>query len=415
MRSKTVARVRGLDELRSTVLGDVADALAAHLTRRHVAWTTTETYLRAAAHFARWLGRSRAEAARGTVRGFWSRHLPQCRCTGRINRSRIIVRAALRHLVTVLRAASGFDEQLPGRTPVDDEVDRFDLFLGSTVGAAASTRARRRLDVRQFLASVFADRPVDPSAISPADVHRFVTARLRPCRPGTVGVITSSLRGYFRFLRIDGRCPDGLIEAVPRIAEWRLAVLPNHLTEDEMQHFLASFDPRTRRGRRDRAMALCMVILGLRAGEIAALRLHDVDWSDGRLRVPATKTRRGRELPLPVAVGRALAAYIRQGRPRTTSDRLFIRIGVLEGEPIDAAGVRTATRLAYARAGLPARYTGTHRLRHTAATRLARTGASIKAIADVLGHASLDSAAIYAKVDLPRLRAVALPWPGRSR
>ena len=147
----------------------------------------------------------------------------------------------------------------------------------------------------------------------------------------------------------------------------------------------------------------------------AALRLHDVDWSEGRLLVPATKTRRGRELPLPVAVGRALAAYIRQGRPRTTSDRLFIRIGVLEGEPIDAAGVRTATRLAYARAGLPARYTGTHRLRHTAATRLARTGASIKAIADVLGHASLDSAAIYAKVDLPRLRAVALPWPGRSR
>ena len=415
MRSKTIARVRGLDDLRATVLGDVADALASHLARRHVAWTTAETYLRAAAHFARWLGRRSAHASRSNVRAFWSRHLPRCRCPGRVNRSRIGVRAALGHLATVLRVAKCFDEELPPRTPVDDEVDRFDRYLTSILGAAASTRARRRLDARQFLTSVFADRLIDPSVISPADVHRFVTARPRPCRPGTLGVITSSLRSYFRFLHLEGRCPDGLMEAVPRVAEWRLAALPTHLTDDETRRFLASFDPRTPRGRRDRAMALCMVVLGLRAGEVAALRLHDVDWRDGRLRVPSTKTQRGRELPLPEDVGRAVAAFVRHGRPRTTSDRLFLRIGVLEGEALDSAGVRIAVRLAYARAGLPAQYTGTHRLRHTAATRLVKTGAGVKAIADVLGHASLDSAAIYAKVDLPRLRAVALPWPGRSR
>jgi len=158
-----------------------------------------------------------------------------------------------------------------------------------------------------------------------------------------------------------------------------------------------------------------MIILGLRAAEVASLRLSDVDWRDGRLHVPATKTSRSRDLPIPGIVGRALAAYLRRGRPESASTHLFLRIGVLEGEPMDSATVRIAVRLGYARANLPAKYTGTHRLRHTAATRLVETGAGVKEIADVLGHASLDSIAIYAKVNLPRLRAVALPWPGRSR
>jgi integrase len=228
-------------------------------------------------------------------------------------------------------------------------------------------------------------------------------------------VIASSLRSYLRFLRLEGRCPDGLEEAVPRVAQWRLSTLPAHLDEDELRRFLASFDRRTPRGRRDLAMALCMSTLGLRAAEVAAMRLRDVDWRGGRMRVPATKTRRGRELPIPDDVGRAVAASLRHGRPRDACDRLFVRIGVREGEPLKSEIVRIAVRRGYARAGLPSRYTGTHRLRHTAATRLVTAGAGVKAIADVLGHASLDSAEIYAKVDLPRLRAVALAWPGSAR
>jgi integrase len=325
----------------------------------------------------------------------------------------IDVRAALGHVVVVAKAAGRFEEKLPPRRPLDDEVERFDAFLTTVCGAAESTRRRRSLDVRQFLSSVFRDGPVRSMAITAADIQRFVTRRR--FRPGTLGVITVSLRSYIRFLRLEGRCPESLLDAVPRVAKWRLASLPAHLTEDELQRLFTSFDTRTRRGRRDRAIALFMVFLGLRAGEVAALKLHDIDWRNGRLRVPPTKTCRGRELPLPAVVGRALATFVRRSRPRSDSDRLFLRIGVLEGQPLDSACVRTAMRLAYARAGFPRHYTGTHRLRHTAATRLVTSGASVKAIADVLGHASLDSAAIYAKVDLPRLRAVALPWPGRSR
>jgi len=410
-----VLLARGLNDLRSSGLSEVADSLASHLARRHVASNTVEKYLRAAFHFARWLDRRGDLPSRTSVRSFLTAHLPRCRCRGRIHRSLIDVRAALGHLVAVLKAAGRFDEELPPRGPVDDEVERFDAYMTFVCGAAASTRARRLLDVRQFLSSAFPDGPVQSMTITASDIQRFVTVRPRPYRPGTLGVITGSLRSYLRFLRLEGRCPDGLLDAVPRVAKWRLASLPAHLTDDEFRRFLASFDTHTRRGRRDRAMALCMVLLGLRAAEVAALKLRDVDWRVGCLRVPPTKTQRGRELPLPAVVGRALAAFVHSGRPRASSDRLFLRIGVLEGEPLDSACVRIAVRLAYARAGLPRNYTGTHRLRHTAATRLVRSGASIKAVADVLGHDSLDSTAIYAKVDLPRLRGVALPWPRMSR
>lgn len=413
MRPKSVVLVRGLTDLRSTGLREVADALVSHLARRHVARMTVEKYLRAASHFARWLDRHGVVPSRTSVGSFLTAHLPRCRCRGRIHRSRIDVHAALGHLVAVLKAAGRFDEELPPRRPVDDEVERFDTYLTSVCGAAASTRRRRCLDVLQFLSSVFRDGPVRPMAIAASDIQRFVTQRR--CRPGTLGVITVSLRSYLRFLRLEGRCREGLLDAVPRVAKWRLASLPAHLSEQELRRLLASFNTRTPRGRRDRAMALCMVLLGLRAAEVAALRLQDVDWRGGRLRVPPTKTRRGRELPLPGVLGRALATCVRKGRPRADSDRLFVRIGVLEGEPLDSECVRLAMRLAYARAGFPRHYTGTHRLRHTAATRLVRSGASAKAIADLLGHVSLDSVAIYAKVDLTRLRAVALPWPGRSR
>lgn len=415
MRSKSVVRARGLEELRASSLGTVADALAERLTHHRLSWVVVERHLRASAHFARWLDRRGGIPARSSVRAFLFGHLPRCRCRERTHHTRIDVRAALGHLVAVLRSVQRFDEEVQPRGPIDDEVDRFDTYLVTILGAATSTRARRRLDTREFLTSVFPGRAILPTRIRAADVHRFIESRRLRCQPGTMGVIATSLRSYFRFLQLNGRCPAGLLDSVPHVANWRLSSLPAHLSEDEARRFLASFDPRTARGRRDRAMSLCMIFLGLRAAEVAALRLHDVDWRASRVRVPPTKTRRGRELPLPNSVGCALAAFVRRGRPRTTSDRLFVRLGTLEGEPLDSSGVRVAVRMAYARAGLPRHYTGTHRLRHTAATRLALSGASVKAIADILGHASLDSAAIYAKVDLPRLRAVAMPWPGRSR
>jgi integrase/recombinase XerD len=417
MRSKSVVRARGLSELRSSVLRDVAEAYSAYLAHRHLAWVTVETYLRIVAHFARWLGRQGEQVVpvRSHVRTFLSVHLPRCRCRIRVQRAGIATRAALRHLLAVLRAQGRLEEESPRRMPVEEEVARFEVYLRDVRGCAQATRHQRTVYVRQLLSSVFGAGAVDPARVTPSVVYRFVTSRPRPCRPGTLSAITVSVRSYLRFLCLEGRCPAGLLDAVPHVARWRLDSLPSRLSEDELRRFLACFDSGTPRGRRDYAMALCMVVLGLRAVEVAALRLRDVDWRNGRLHVPPTKTRRGRDLPLLRGVGQALIAYLKRGRPRGSTDHLFLRIGVLEGEPLDSACVRSAVRLAYARAGFPKHYTGTHRLRHTAATRLVVRGATAKEVADVLGHADLGSTAIYAKVDLPRLRAVALPWPGRSR
>jgi site-specific recombinase XerD len=412
VRNKGAVLALGLAELRETQFSDLADAFSAHLARRRIAWSTVEDYLRTAAHFARWLTKRAAQASRRSLRSFVSGHLPRCRCPGRLHRCRIDARAALGHFATVLRAAGRFDDELPARCPVDDEVERYVTYLRDVRGCAPATCGKRSKYVHQFLSGL-GQGPVEVARITPSKIRDFVVARPRPCRAATSGAIAGMLRSYLRFLCLEGRCPAGLVEAVPRPAHWRLASLPVRLSEGEVKRFLASFDPRARRGRRDRAMALCMVVLGLRAAEVAALELGDVFWREGRLRVPPTKTRRGRELPLPESVGRALAAYVRRGRPIGGGTRLFLRLGVLEGQPLDSAGVRCSVRQAYARAGLPEHYTGTHRLRHTAATRLVTGGASVKEIADVLGHASIDSTAIYAKVDLPRLRAVALPWPGR--
>ena len=156
----------------------------------------------------------------------------------------------------------------------------------------------------------------------------------------------------------------------------------------------------------------CALDLGLRRGEIAGLSLDDIDWRAGTLRLRHTKGRREDSLPLPEATGRAIAEYLRLERPQTTSRAIFVRHAPPIGQPIGPDTVGKAIRQAYARAGLP--YTRAHLLRHTMASRLLASGSSLKEVADVLRHRSLDTTQIYAKLDSRNLSTVALPWPGRE-
>lgn len=165
-------------------------------------------------------------------------------------------------------------------------------------------------------------------------------------------------------------------------------------------------------GRRDHAMTLCLVQLGLRAGEIAALTLEDVDWRAGTMRLAKSKEHRASLLPVPVTVGHALAAYLRRGRPRTLVREVFVRHGLPAGQPITSSAVSAVVRRAFQRASLDVPSRGAHILRHTAATRMMRAGTSLKEVADILRHRALETTMIYAKVDLRALMEVALPWPG---
>jgi site-specific recombinase XerD len=183
------------------------------------------------------------------------------------------------------------------------------------------------------------------------------------------------------------------------------------MTDQQLEEFLATFDRTTAVGRRDYAMALCQAILGLRVSEVAGLRLEDIDWRAGAVRIVCSKTRRAREIPLAARVGQAISVYLRHGRPATPCRNLFIRHRIRRGTPVSKEVIREVIRAAYAQVHGCGHWTGTHVLRHTAATRMHQRGVSLKELADVLGHRSLETTTIYAKVDLPRLAAVALPWP----
>ena len=153
--------------------------------------------------------------------------------------------------------------------------------------------------------------------------------------------------------------------------------------------------------------------LGLRRGEIARLALEDIDWRAGTIQLRRTKGGREAVLPLPETTGRAIADYLRLERPQTISRAVFVRRTAARGHPIGPDCVGKTIRQAYARAGLP--YTGAHLLRHTMASRLLAGGSSLKEVADVLRHRSLNATLVYAKIDTRSLSNVALPWPGDAK
>lgn len=294
---------------------------------------------------------------------------------------------------------------------VDGVVAAFDHHLEQTCGLAAATRHGYRREVRALLVARFGSAAVDLAALGPADVQGFVAIRAQHLRPASANSVSNAVRALVRFLGLQGIRAAGAPSAVPRAAVWRLSHVPRVLSDTDVAAFLAAFDRATPLGRRDYAIAVCLVGLGMRAGEVAAITLDDIDWRSATLAIPAGKGRRGSRMPLPAQVAQALADYLRFGRPATAERAVFVHHRAPRGTRGDASLIRIAVRRAYARAGLDPRLTGTHVLRHTAATRLLRAGASMKEIADVLRHRSLDTSAIYTKVDRTALQSVALPWP----
>lgn len=280
-----------------------------------------------------------------------------------------------------------------------------------TRGTSAHTLRRLDRDVRQFVRAALGDDPVDPERLRASDVIAFISARAARYRPRTVKEAATSLRWFFRFLRFEGLCEGRLDEVVPTVAGWRLSTIPRGLGDRDLDRLLASLDGGTACARRDRAMIVILASLGLRAGELAGLRLDDIDWRAGTVHIRTRKSGRAALLPLPPRAGRAIIAYLRRGRPRTADRHVFVVHRGRVGAAISGPFVAGVVRRALLRAGIVAPTYGAHALRHALATRMICRGARLEEIADVLGHRSLDTTAIYAKVDLPALRDVALPWP----
>jgi site-specific recombinase XerD len=273
---------------------------------------------------------------------------------------------------------------------------------------AGSVHHRERV-ARAFLAELAEPLELVLRELEPRDVTAFVVAQCRSGRRSTAAAktLTSGLRALLVFLHIAGHVREPPAGAVPSVAGWRLSSLPRGLESEHVTALLESCDRATAVGRRDYAIVALLSRLGLRACEVAALRLDDIDWRGGELTVRG-KGRQTDRLPLPHDVGRALAEHL-LGRPRETGFRdVFLRTLAPHGG-MSAKAIDAAVRRACDRAGLER--VGTHRLRHTVATELLGAGAPLTEIAPVLRHTNLSTTAIYAKVDRTALRTLARPWP----
>lgn len=294
--------------------------------------------------------------------------------------------------------------------PIADELRRYDDHLRDVRGLAAGTRRDRCRIVARLLRKKFAGGVINMAKLRPVDVRRFIARQLQDRHSHSVASqLASALRSYLRYRTICGDSVAGVIAVISSPVQWRLASLPRALKPDEVQRLLGAL-PNGRWRRRGYAIVRCALDMGLRAGEIANLLIGDIDWREGTVTLKDTKSRRQDILPLPMATGQALADYLQHERPATPSPAIFVRRRDSRDIPITTDAVQKVIRRACRRVGLPD--SGSHVLRHTLACRLVESGGSLKEVADVLRHRSLETTRIYAKLDTPNLTGVALPWPG---
>jgi site-specific recombinase XerD len=294
-------------------------------------------------------------------------------------------------------------------TPAEELLEEYRRYLLAERGLRAAV-ARGYLDsVRPFVAC-HAAAGADLRQLTAGDVTAFLAGESRRLAPKTAQRLATALRSLLRFWHLQGLTSGPLDQAVPKVANRRPG-LPRPLEPRQVQAMLASCDRGTADGRRDLAMLTLLARMGLRAGEVAGLRLDDIDWRLGEITI-AGKGNRIDKLPLPADAGEAMAGYLRHGRPSAALDRsVFIRIKAPH-RGLTSGGVTQAVAAAARRAGLGTIYA--HRLRHSAATAILAEGGSLAEIGQVLRHRRLHTTAAYTKVNIEALRALARPWPGAS-
>lgn len=362
--------------------------------------------VRDAAHLCEWAaahGLALADLGDRELARF-RRHLGACRCPGNGSRgydSCCRIRAFLEHLrrTGVLGAPTN-----TSRSP--RLVEQYGGWLREQRGATEATAILHGRLIRAFVQAA----GDDPGRYDARKVREFVLSRARDHERHSGGSVTTTMRSFLRYLVTAGRCSADLVGAVPRMPSWRLGKLPPYLAPEAIDRIINTCASRTPRKIRDRAILLLLARLGLRASDIVNLRLDDVDWAVGKVRVLG-KGRREAWLPLPQEVGDALLAYLTRARRGARDDHVFLTARAPR-TPLAATSVSARVRVAMAAAGIEAPSRGAHILRHSLASRMLRAGATMEAIGTVLRHRGMATTALYAKVDVTLLRHIALPWPG---
>jgi site-specific recombinase XerD len=294
-------------------------------------------------------------------------------------------------------------------------IESYRQYLLKERGLAVHTAYAYTRWVDQFLLSRFRSRPMRLRALDGRDLTVFVQRSAPRCGRARAIHLVAALRSFSRYLRYSGRTGANLEIGVPPVAHWALADVPKHLSTEEVEKVLAACNRNTALGRRDYAILLLLARLGLRGGEVIGLTLEDIDWDRGTITIPVTKNRRGARLPLPIDAGKAIAQYLRRDRPRCLCRRVFLRMKAPHAGLSSSPVISMIAAKALKKAGVQSARTGAHVFRHSFATTLLRRGASLQEIGQLLRHNNPKTTAIYAKVDVEALRAIALRWPGGAK
>jgi integrase/recombinase XerD len=409
------SRPSTLNRLRSGPIGSDLDDLATALQLQGYAWDSVRNYVRGCDRFARWLSRhgyAPSDVSQTLVNRYIS-ELPRPPC-GKLPK----YAQGLSHLLKLWRQKQRLPEPIeaPPRTEADHGLRRYEQYLDQVCGLAASTRHHYLLIARRFLAACFGTGHLAWSSLQAQQIADFVRQETANRHGGGRRLPSAAVRSVLRFLVFSGDLSPGLEAAALTPRQWSHDSIPQSLTAQEVDQVLALYSGSSPAELRNRAILTLLSRLGLRAHEIVSLSLDDINWHEAHLVIRAGKTHHERVLPLLPDVGAALAEYLCWGRPATTSRVVFLHckapfrpfsasssISYLAARALVQAGVTRLARL------------GAHVFRHSAASNMVNCGASFKDVADVLGHQSLHTTGIYAKLDLATLSEVALPWIGDAQ
>lgn len=371
----------------------------------------SEDYIRVVKHFCYWHAEQAAASVvdESRIKEFLE-HLSSCTCPVPGRGSYRLCHAAVNHFLTVLREMGLAPLVRRSVLPEDEVLRAFQEHLTRVRGTVETSASLYARHVRPFLQGIYTGGRFAFHAVTVRDVEASVACMATQYKTETVKLYCTSLRALFRFLRLRGEIDLPLEDAVPTVPHWNLSSIPKYLTEAQLRAFLSSFDVNSTVGLRNRAMAFLMGTVGLRVGEVANLKIEDIDWRKSSIRLQSTKSRRIDYLPLASKAGEALTAYLKR-RPQTKTRHIFVTLATPSGRPLAADAVRGAMRRAFKRCYPDESARGTHVLRHSLATRMLTKGATFKEIADILRHRNIETTTIYAKVDLKGLTHAVLPWP----
>lgn len=411
MLEKYFSAPKTLRRLRGGISGPHIDTFADNLERDGYAPTSAVRYIRASAHlgcFVQRKGGVLADINIATLESF-ACHLRRCRCA-HFKRGKISYHARF--------GAKLFHRHLVSHGVCPPEASQIATAEPAIVAAFRAWfqthRGVKEPTLRQYshgAVELLQELGADISQWNAQAVRDFFLDRSRQCGSPTTQKLITSLRAFLRFLNFLGESRDDLSLAIPAVAHWRLARLPHFLSAEELARLIAACDGADFRRHRDRAIVLLLARLGLRAGDVAQLRLLDIDWNSGTLQVTG-KGRYQVRLPLPQDAGNALLRYL-ECRPTlcVEADHVFVR-NIAPYRPFESGdGVSSVVKHALKRAGIETSAKGAHLLRHTAATEMLRNGVPLDQAGLVLRHRSIDMTAYYAKVDVALLKQVAQPWP----